>query len=406
MNIPHAFDVIIIGGGISGCATAYYLAKAGFDVVVVEQRSISSGASGRMGSCLTQLDGREMTIERVRKRLPFVRADIELLRGLNDELGRDIEFQQFGSIDLSSGEEESEELKNLVEIQKAGGDDATEFFDKYIIKEKYPFLAENILFDSKFCRIDGSVNPIKMCWAFALTANERYKTQLITQTRVEEIIFRGGKAVGVRTNNGEIMANSWVINCTNAWSPQIAPEITVFPVLNVVSVTEKVPLIPIPTWEYTYNGYYCYGTSQKNGSLIIGGHPTYEPETDQERFEESAAFEDLERLASVFIFLYPSLKGVSFLRIWAGTFAMTPDRLPYIGPMPGYDNYFVNTGYSNGIGYCIIGAKLTSEYILNNGVTSIPIDLFRPDRFTGMKFEMPKRYSYKFLEKCIGEWNL
>ena len=174
----------------------------------------------------------------------------------------------------------------------------------------------------------------------------------------------------------------------------------------MVSVTEQVPLIPIITWEYTYKGYYCYGTSQKNGSLIIGGLPTREPETFDERFVEEASFEDLKRFAGVLGHLYPALKNVSFLRIWAGVFAMTPDRLPYIGPMPGHDNYFVNTGYSNGMGYCIIGAKLTSEYILNNGKTSIPLDLVKTDRFAGMDFKVPKRCSYQQMDHLLHEWDL
>lgn len=405
MVLPKECDVLIIGGGISGSATAYYLAKGGLDVVVVEQRSIASGASGRNGSCLTQLDGREMTRERVCKRLPFVRADIELLQGLNEELGKDIELQQFGSMDLASSEEESEELKNLVAIQNAAGDDATEFLDTGALKEKCPALAGHV-HDSKFCRIDGSVNSIKLCWAFACSAFERYGTRFITQTKVNKIIIRGGKVQGVKTTHGDIRINSWVVNCTNAWSGQITPELTIFPVLNVVAVTEQVPPIPVITWEYTCKGYYYYGTSQKNGSLIIGGHPTYEPETEEEYFDESTSFEDLERFAGILCFLYPSLKDVSFLRIWAGTFGMTPDRLPYIGPMPGYDHYFVNTGFSNGMGYCIICAKLTSEYILNGGKTSIPIDPVRPDRFAGMKFEIPKKCSYKLLEKFIGDWKL
>jgi sarcosine oxidase subunit beta len=404
-DVPKECDVLIIGGGISGCATAYYLAKGGLDVAVVEKRSIASGASGRNGSCLTQLDGREMSLERVHKRLPFVRADIVLLRGLNDELGRDIELQQFGSMDLASTAEESDELRNLVAIQKAGGDDATEFLTTEALREKSPALAGHV-FDGKFCSIDGSVNPIKLCWAFALAAFERYRACFIAQTKVEKIIFRGGKARGVKTSRGEIQARMWIINCTNAWSPEIEPHITVFPVLNVVGVTEQIPTIPVITWEYTYKGFYCYGTSQKNGSLIVGGHPTCEPETVEDHFSENVSFEDIKRFAEVLCFLYPSLNWVSLLRIWAGTFAMTPDRLPYIGPMPGYEHYFVNTGYSNGMAYCIIGAKLTSEYILNNGNTSIPIDLVRPDRFAGMKFEVPKKCSYKLLEKYIGEWDL
>jgi glycine/D-amino acid oxidase-like deaminating enzyme len=85
---------------------------------------------------------------------------------------------------------------------------------------------------------------------------------------------------------------------------------------------------------------------------------------------------------------------------------MTPDRLPYIGPMPGVDHYFINTGYSNGMCYCPIGAKLTAEYILNGGVTSLPVESLKPERYFGWKFEVPKHYSYDMLENLLNEWNL
>jgi glycine/D-amino acid oxidase-like deaminating enzyme len=130
------------------------------------------------------------------------------------------------------------------------------------------------------------------------------------------------------------------------------------------------------------------------------------PDDVDGHFDESVAYEELERHAGFIKSQFPKLKHVSIIRIWAGVFGMTPDRLPYIGAMPGYDNYFINTGYSNGMAYCPIGAKLISEYILENGKTSIPLDLVRPDRYWGQKFDIPKRYNYTSLEHLLDEWDL
>jgi hypothetical protein len=69
-------------------------------------------------------------------------------------------------------------------------------------------------------------------------------------------------------------------------------------------------------------------------------------------------------------------------------------------------NYFINTGYSNGMCDCLIGVKLSSEFILNNGKTSIPINIFKPERYYGMKFNVPKYYSFDLLDRLSGEWKL
>ena len=197
-----------------------------------------------------------------------------------------------------------------------------------------------------------------------------------------------------------------MINCTNAWSPYIEKNIPIFPVNNITSITEQVPLGKVISWESTYKGRYGYGTQQKGGNLVIGSLPTIIPETIEGHFNENVSFEELRTHASVLESQFPFMKGVSILRIFAGVFGMTPDRLPYIGPMPDIDNYFINTGYSNGMAYCPIGAKLTSEYILNDGKTSVSLDKVKPERYYGMKFDVPKKYNYTILEETLDKWDL
>src|SRR4030066_50018 len=198
-EIPKEADIIIIGGGISGCGTAYYLAKGGFNVLIIEKRSIASGASGRMGSCFAKVDGRTFTAERVRKRLPWVRADLKVLEGLNDELGYDIEFLQFGSVDFSTSEDETELLKKITNIQKEAGDNIVEFLDREELIKYCPNLSKEVQ-GGKYTPTDGTVNPIKLSWSYAMAANRKYNAKMLLHTKVEKIIFRGSKAIGVKTN--------------------------------------------------------------------------------------------------------------------------------------------------------------------------------------------------------------
>jgi len=404
-EIPKDIDIIIIGGGMTGAGTAYFLAKEGFKVLLIEQRSIASGATGRNGSCLMQVDGRTFTKERVEKRLPFVWADVELLKELETELDEDIGLQLFGSADLAKSDEEAELLLKVTNIQKAAGDNKVDFLYRDNLKELFPALGDNVI-GGKYIKEDGCINPISYSWACALKAYKDYKAKFLLHTKVEEIIIKGGKALGVKTDKGEIRANKWIINCTNAWSYFLEPNIPVFPVNNVTSVTEQVPLGEIISWESTYKGSYGYGTQQKSGNLILGSLPTYMPDSVLGHFDESVHYDDLVKHASILETQFPFMKGVSILRIFTGVFCMTPDRLPYIGPMPDIENYFINTGYSNGMAYCPIGSKLTAEYISNNGKTSLPLDLVNPNRFYGKKFKLPQKYNYTILEELLDDWDL
>jgi sarcosine oxidase, subunit beta len=404
-DIPKDADIIVIGGGMSGCATAYFLAKEGLNILLVEQESIASGATGSTGSCLMQMDGRAFTIDRVKRRLPFVREDVRLLKELDKEFNGAFDLQTFGSADLSNCDEETEDLINVTNIQKAAGDIEVEFLYSDALRELFPGIGKNIK-GGKYTKNDGTINPISFAWTLAMSAVNNYKAKILLHTKVNEIIFKGNKAVGIKTSKGDYRANCWIINCTNAWSINIEKDIPIFPVRGVTSITEEVPLNNIISWESTYKGNYGYGTQQKKGNLVIGSIPSWIPETIEGHFDRSVPYEDIGIHSSILKNQFPFMKEVSLLRIFAGVMAMTPDRMPYIGPMPGYENYFINTGYSNGMAYCPIGAKLSSEYILNNRHTSLNMDLLKPERFFGEKFDTPKKYNYAILESVVDAWDL
>jgi len=400
-----AIEVVIIGGGLSGCATAYFLSKGGLRVLIIERRNIASGASGRNGSCITKMDSRTLTPARVRKRLPYVLASLELLKSLEFELETGFDLQQFGALDIASSESEIDEILEMVRNQRDGGDEGVNFLEREGILSKLPLVGESAI-AAKYTETDGSLDPIKLTCSLARTAYKKYNIDILTNTKVIRLIKKRNRVTGILTDKGLINTDCLIINCTNAWLNDFEQKIPIFPVKSVVSVTEKTAPLPIITWESNHLGFYTYGTSQKKGNLLIGTLPAKIPDGPFGHFDESVDYEDLARHGMLLHTLFPKITEISIIRTWAGVFCMTPDRLPYVGPMPEFDNYFINAGYSNGMCYCPVGSFLFSEYLLNNGKTSIPIDTLDPGRFYDQKFELPQSYNYDMLERYLGEWDL
>ncbi|MBM4049437.1 MAG: FAD-binding oxidoreductase, partial [Planctomycetes bacterium] len=109
-TLPKEADVVVVGGGICGCSTAYHLAKAGKRVALLEARNIASGASGRNGGQVIQLDGRDTDADGIMNRLRYSRENNRMLRRFPAELGMEFEHVQIGSLDVASSEEEWDQI--------------------------------------------------------------------------------------------------------------------------------------------------------------------------------------------------------------------------------------------------------------------------------------------------------
>jgi len=122
------FDMIVVGGGMSGAATAYYLAKGGMRVALIEKRSICSGASGRNGGQVIQVEGRdELTKDVITKKNSIASHGKKLLDTLNDELGVDIEYRKTGGLDLAYSDEDERVITMVTKWQHEVGDTSVEY---------------------------------------------------------------------------------------------------------------------------------------------------------------------------------------------------------------------------------------------------------------------------------------
>ena len=189
-------DVIIIGGGVVGCAAAYYLAKKGVkDVVVLEaSKSIGHGGSSRNGGGVRQ-SGRDV------RELPYaIYAVQNMWPTLSEELGMDVEYYQKGNLRLGKTEAHLKKLNTLASnANKAGV--KVHMVDGKEVKELCPYLSEEII-GASWCPTDGHANPLLTTLAYyrrALDMGVRFYTDAEVKElkkvkgKVRRVILKGGE---------------------------------------------------------------------------------------------------------------------------------------------------------------------------------------------------------------------
>src|SRR5215218_6738687 len=155
-------EVVVIGGGISGTATAYELARARAKVTLLEQGSLASMASGWTLGGVRQ-SGRHPA------ELPLASAAVARWEQLGEELGADVEYRREGNLRLARSPEEVPVIQTIVAEQRDLGLDLTFLPDNATVREVAPAIAESVLAAS-YCPTDGHANPIAAVRAFAMAA--------------------------------------------------------------------------------------------------------------------------------------------------------------------------------------------------------------------------------------------
>src|SRR4051812_2806162 len=195
-------DVAIIGGGVIGCATAYYLSKQGAKVTIIERAAVGSGASSVNSGVIS------MATKKPGLALDLAMASQRLYPGLAAELGRDVEYLVLGNLIVAETETEAGFIEELATEQRAAGV-AVELVSAQRCRELNPLLEGRIL-SGMYCPTDAQVDPFKVTQAFARAA-ENLGAQIVSSTEVHAIESAHGRASQVMTSRGALQAN-WIIN--------------------------------------------------------------------------------------------------------------------------------------------------------------------------------------------------
>ena len=301
-----ASDVIVIGAGVVGCAAAYYLAKRGVKVTVLERREVACGASGRNGSGARQ-SGRD------NRELPLAMFGVKhIWPTLGEELGEDIEYIQNGNMRLGKTEKDREALEELVRQNSSLGLDVRMVYGQDI-RELIPDVSPEVQY-ATYCPTDGHANPMRTTLALYKRARE-LGAQFITNIKVLKLEKVAGRIRRVHTDDGIYEADS-VILCISA-----------------------------------ADGCF-YAQQQRNGTWVIGGDSNYEIYDATYPREVTFSF-SAPRIARFFLEYMPTLKGVKVIRSWSGQLDMCWDGSPVISPVEEVEGLYVGcafTGHGFGIG--------------------------------------------------------
>ncbi len=373
-------DVIVIGGGISGTASAYELARAGAKVTLVEKGSLASMASGWTLAGVRQ-SGRHPA------ELPLATAAVARWGHLNEELGADVEYRQEGNLRLARTPEELTVIQKIVAEQRALGLELTFLPDNVSIREIAPAIAPSVLAAS-YCPTDGHANPIATVQAFASAAERRGAT-LCTETTVTAVDVVGDRVRGIRTTNGYLNAGAVVVAAGVHTTRLCAPLGLDVPIqVQHVSVAQTVPLPPLIRQVLGTAGANFAGRQEVGGRFRLTGGGSPWPHNLDDLVDGNDAV--LPPSANVIdalargIEVLPALAEARVARVWGGLLDSTPDALPVIEQAPEVANLVIAAGFS-GHGFCLgpVTGRIVRDLILD-GATSFPIEPFRSDRFAGI----------------------
>jgi sarcosine oxidase subunit beta len=385
-------NVVVLGGGLVGCAAAYYLAKRGASVLLVEQGDLNREASGRnAGSLHFQLEYRlirygDELASQFAQIIPLSLVALEDWRGLEAELQADLEVGMHGGLIVAESDADVALLEKRQALQEKWGL-GSQLLSAAEVRQIAPYLADSVIAAGYFPH-EGHANPRLVAPAFARRA-EGLGASIRSQTRVTSLLRDGAEwvvAMVDRDGRTQEVAAGAVLNAAGAWAGEIGAlahlHLPIFAVPLSMNVIERAaPLIP----------HLVQHASQRltlkqvaAGNVLVGGGWPSRFSRDgsamNTQLRAEPVVENVMANLSLAARLVPAIGRLHLLRSWTGITGITTDQMPLLGAVPEAPGFFVAAGgaaFTHGPTY----ARLVSELILE-GRPSVGIDLYSPARFS------------------------
>lgn len=357
-------SVIVVGGGVTGLSSAWWLARAGADVIVIEKGIVGWGASGRNGGGATHHQS------------PLFAEEQRLWPQMDELLGYPTEFQP-KRIRMALSDRQVEEFKIGVDNTRGQGFPA-EWLDPKQVRDLVPLAGNNVVGGVYYER-GGHANPQRTVQAYAWALQD-LGGRILQHTQVTGFQRQGGKVVAVETSAGVLSCDTLILAAgpqTGRLSAQLDSEVPVTAARAEMIVTEPLPLMPIGG----VDGNHLYGRQTLRGNLAYGGgpHEWLTPEDDAVAAKPSSplARNVAKRLAE----LFPKAAHIRVIRSWAGVIENTPDGRPVIDRLPTASNAIVATMSSVGFGLSPATGRAISQLVLDGHCEFADLSSFRLSRF-------------------------
>jgi sarcosine oxidase subunit beta len=337
-ELKKRYDVVIIGGGSHGLATAYYLAKNHgiTDVAILEQNYIGSGASGR-----------NTTIIRSNYRTPagaaFYSKSVKLYEGLAADLDFNLMFSQHGHLTLAHSDRALVTSQERAEVNRLLGIDSRVIYPDEI-RELCPELDLSDkptwpVMGALYHKPGGIIRHDAVVWGYARGA-DRQGVEIHPYTKVEGIEVQNGRATAVQTNRGRVEAGT-VISAVAGWSTLVGDLAGVrLPITtHILQAFVTEPVKPFLDVVLVSSQMHVYVSQTDRGEFLIGAE--IEPYTT---YKSIGTLPFLEYSARHVLELLPQLERLKVLRTWTGLCDLSPDYSPILG-MTEVENFHISAGW-------------------------------------------------------------
>ncbi len=409
-TIPDRAEVVVVGGGIVGCAIAYHLVRRGIrDVLLLEQNQLTAGTTWHAAGLAAQLKATYSLTK-------LATYSVRLFEALEDETGQATGFRAPGSISVASDAERWEEILRGASMGATVGVESRQI-DMDELSEMWPLIRTDDLVGALYLPDDGLVSPVDATMALAKGARAR-GCRIIERVAVTGLETRNGAICGVRTetaggtddDGGHLIETETVVLATGMWTRHLAAQVGVNVPLQACEhfyvVTEPLegldtstPILRDPT-NYTY-------FKEETGKLMVG---FFEPEAKVWRldgiprdFSFGTLDEDWDHVGPVFersCHRVPALADCGVQLFFNGPESFTPDGTYYLGEAPEVDGCFVAAGF-NSVGIQSAGGAgwVLADWIADRHP---PMDLSAVDIRRAMPFQADNGYLAERISESLG----
>src|SRR5690349_7153525 len=337
-DLKKRYDVVIIGGGSHGLATAYYLRQRRItDVCILEKSYIGSGAAGRN---TTILRSNYKTPEGAR----FYDASVKLYEGLSAELNFNLLFTQCGHLTLAHSDRAMFVMANRAEVNRLQGIDSRLIYPDEIKQLAPAMQVDNAdmtypVIGALYHPPGGIIRHDAVVWGLARGA-DRGGVELHQGTRVLGLRVDGGRVTAVETNRGTVEADV-VVSATAGWSTLVCGLAGIrLPITtHILQAFVTEPVKPFLDVIIVSAQMHVYVSQTDRGEFLIGAE--IEPYTT---YKSTGPFSFLEVFSRHVLELFPQLERLKVLRSWTGLCDLSPDYSPILGRTE-LDNFHLSAGW-------------------------------------------------------------
>jgi glycine oxidase len=365
-------DVAIVGGGVIGSALAYFLRKAGVDVLVLERAEIAAESSSAAAGLLSPLGA----LEGPGPFTDLIMASRALILRLRPELeelsGESMEYERRGSLRLAGTEQDAYQLRARMAFWRELGWQVA-WLSEDDVRQREPHLTSTLA-GAVYASEEGSIKAAGVTRVYAGAARH-LGARFLPESEVTGFASADGRVLGVHTARGETIACQRLVLAAGAWSGTLASwlglRLPLQPARGQILALKQ----PVPPIRHILFGQDVYLIPKPDQTLFVGAT------VEQVGFDRQNTAGGIAWLLNGAMTQAPVLAASAIARLWSGLRPWSADARPILGRAPGWQNVFLATGHS-GVGFetsAITGQSLAD--LLISGQTPPLIRPFALERF-------------------------